>query len=73
MPALVETTVTRAGALTVAGQRRIHTVVPSILAALFVLSSAAADDPCHQTIFDDINILKWKPAGKSKANWGIGV
>jgi hypothetical protein len=46
-----------ADALTVAGQRRNFTVFPSILASFYwSWSSAAADDHCHQTIFDDINI-----------------
>jgi hypothetical protein len=44
VPALVETTDQRAGALTVAGQRRIPTVFPSILAIFsLVLDEGSAD------------------------------
>ena len=56
----------RAGALTVAGQWRIFTAFPSILAIAVVTRSARERGVCHGNSFYDMNIYSRAGAGASK-------
>ena len=67
LPPMTYTTVTGAGALTVAGQWRSFTAFPSILAIAVVNCAALKKQPlCHGTIFHAINIYSW--AGSRSQN-----
>ena len=68
LPPMTYTTVTGAGALTVAGQWRSFTAFPSILAIAVVNYAAPSKKQplCHGTIFHDINIYSW--AGSRSQN-----